>query len=73
MGKASSALSLTWMLQMLRRDQIQLLGSDCHNLTSRKPNLGEAVAVIRKHLGEDALKRIRDYQEEIFQYEKAIQ
>ena len=42
-------------LRMLKRGQIHLLGSDCHNLTSRKPNLGEAADVIRKRLGEDAL------------------
>ena len=58
-------------MKMLRADQIQLLGSDCHNLTSRKPNLGETAAVIRKYLGEDVLKRIRYYQE-VFQWEEAI-
>ena len=45
-------------LRMLKRGQIHLLGSDCHNLTSRKPNLGEAAALIRKRLGEDVLDRI---------------
>lgn len=49
-------------LRMLRKGQIHLLGSDCHNLASRQPNLGEAVAVIRKHLGEEALQRIAHYQ-----------
>ena len=45
-------------LRMLKRGQIHLLGSDCHNLTSRKPNLGGAAALIRKRLGEDVLDRI---------------
>ena len=45
-------------LRMLKRGQIHLLGSDCHNLTSRKPNLGEAAALIRKRLGEDVRDRI---------------
>ena len=52
-------------LKMLRADQIQLLGSDCHNLDSRAPRLGEAVELIRKHLGEGPLERIRTYQEEV--------
>lgn len=51
-------------LKMLECDQIQLLGSDCHNLTTRKPNLGEAVEVIRQKLGQKALDRICGYQKE---------
>jgi len=52
-------------MKMLRRDQIHLLGSDCHNLTSRAPNLGPALVQIRKCLGDDALSRIQQYQEMI--------
>jgi protein-tyrosine phosphatase len=39
-------------LRMLKAEQIQLLGSDCHNLSSRKPNLGDAVEQIRRNLGD---------------------
>lgn len=39
-----------WALRMLERDQIQLLGSDCHNLSSRPPNLDKALRVIGRHL-----------------------
>lgn len=52
-------------MKMLRQDQIQLLGSDCHNMSSRKPNLGLAVERIGKKLGEDALSRICGYQQQI--------
>lgn len=45
-------------LKMLKADQIQLLGSDCHNLTSRKPNLDAALERIRRKLGEEPLARI---------------
>ena len=45
-------------LKMLRREQIHLLGSDCHNLTSRKPNLRPALDVIENRLGKEALSRI---------------
>ncbi len=49
-------------LRMLKKDQIQLLGSDCHNLSSRKPNLGAAAEKIRKKLGQTAIMRICEYQ-----------
>lgn len=45
-------------MRMLKAGQIHLLGSDCHNLTSRKPNLGEAVSRIQQKLGWEALDRI---------------
>ena len=49
-------------LRMLKMDQIHLLGSDCHNMSSRKPNLGIALQEIRRRLGEDMLSRIREYE-----------
>lgn len=52
-------------LKLLRQDKIQVLGSDCHNMTTRLPNLEDAVEIIRSRLGEDALKRIRYYQNQI--------
>lgn len=52
-------------LRLLREDKIQLLGSDCHNLDSRAPNLGAAVRKIEQHLGNQALERIRAYQEDV--------
>ena len=45
-------------LRMLKKRQIHLLGSDCHNLTSRKPNLDGAVELISHRLGREALRRI---------------
>ena len=45
-------------LRMLKAEQIQLLGSDCHNLTSRKPNLGSALERIRQKLGEGVVEEI---------------
>ena len=54
-------------MKMLRRGQIHLLGSDCHNMDQRKPWLGEAVELIRQRLGEDVLKQIHDNQEFVFQ------
>lgn len=52
-------------MRMLRADQIQLLGSDCHNMTTRKPNLSAAVDRIRRKLGPDAIAGIREYEEKL--------
>lgn len=38
-------------LKMVQKGQIHLLGSDCHNLTTRPPRLGEAVGVIAQKWG----------------------
>lgn len=53
-------------LRLLRQGQIHLLGSDCHNMSSRKPNLGEAVKMIQTSLGQPALDRIDEYQKIVF-------
>ena len=45
-------------IRMLRRDQIHLLGSDCHNMDMRPPNLGPALQAIRRRLGDEAIDRI---------------
>ncbi len=52
-------------LRMLERDQIQLLGSDCHNLTTRPPNLDKALSVIEGHLSPQVIERIGRYQEQV--------
>ncbi len=49
-------------LRMLREDRIHLLGSDCHNLAKRPPKLGDALTVIRKHLGQEVITRINSYE-----------
>ena len=53
-------------LKLIKEDKIQLLGSDCHNLTKRPPKLGFAAEVIRKKLGNEFLERIERYGESIF-------
>lgn len=52
-------------LRMLKKDQIQLLGSDCHNLTSRKPNLGQALEKIRQKLGQETVDEIHAFASEV--------
>lgn len=57
-ANASSFLEGGKSMKMLRDRQIHLLGSDCHNLRSRKPNLGAARERIVRKLGADALSWI---------------
>ena len=39
-------------LKMLERGEIHLIGSDCHNLSTRPPRIGEAYNLIRHKLGD---------------------
>ena len=52
-------------LRMLKKNRIHLLGSDCHDLTSRKPSLQDAVALINRRLGGDALEGILACQRDV--------
>lgn len=48
-------------INMLRDGKIHLLGTDCHNLTSRKPNLEAALQKIEKRLGAEGISQIDHY------------
>jgi protein-tyrosine phosphatase len=52
-------------MKLLRQDRIQLLGSDCHNLTDRAPNLEGALQRIKRKLGAEALERIRENERQL--------
>lgn len=54
-------------MRMLQRDQIQLLGSDCHDMKQRPPRLGDAVDQIRQRLGDEVLMRVEEYQASVFE------
>lgn len=45
-------------MKMLREGIIDVIGSDCHNLSSRPQNIAEARKAIQKSLGSSALERI---------------
>lgn len=59
-------------MRMLRQGLIHLLGSDCHNLTTRVPNLDQAVQLIEKQLGQEALQWIRSNGDEVLQGDDGI-
>lgn len=52
-------------MKLLQERRIHILGSDCHNLTDRAPNLGAAVQAIEWRLGSEALLWIREQEEEL--------
>ena len=52
-------------IRMLRDGQIQLLGSDCHNLSSRKPNLASALKPIENRLGITAIEYINSHEQTV--------
>ena len=51
-------------LELLELAAYPLMGSDCHNLSGRPPNLREGRAVVRKKLGDDFLKQIDENAEQ---------
>lgn len=46
------------VMNMLRDGKIDLLGSDCHNMSSRVPNLLEARKEISKRIGDNVLDKL---------------
>lgn len=52
-------------MELLSRYDNILIGSDCHNLTDRKPNLDEARVIIRKEIGSEKLNQIDKYTDKI--------
>lgn len=48
-------------ISLLKEGRIRFIGSDCHNLTSRPPQIGKAFDVIEKKLGEDYLREMDEY------------
>ena len=51
---------------MLKNDVVQLLGSDCHNLTSRPQNLGQAIVHLEKRGMKDVLSPLARMSQRIF-------
>ena len=65
--QANAGFFLNWhtrrlAVKLLQRDGIHLLGSDCHDLIDRPPNLDRAVAAIDRKLGKAPLERIEEYE-----------
>ncbi len=54
-------------LSMLRRGEIQMIGSDCHNLAYRPPNIGEAYRIIEKKFGSEFLADFDEYNQTLLE------
>ncbi len=48
-------------LRLLAEGKIHFLGSDCHNMTSRPPQLAPAAAMIEKRLGAEFLRQMNEF------------
>lgn len=46
------------MMKLLKKDKVHLIGSDCHNITSRPPKIGQAMDAIERKLGNETVERI---------------
>lgn len=53
-------------INLLQKGMVQFLGSDCHNLTTRAPQLGKAFEVIRRKLGDDYVNQMNHYGYSLF-------
>lgn len=54
-------------LTLLSRGYVHFLGSDCHNMTSRPPQVGKAFDLIRKRFGDDYVYQMTEYGYSLFQ------
>lgn len=48
-------------LELIRETEYIILGSDCHNLHNRKPNIKEGREILLKKMGENYLKEMDEY------------
>lgn len=48
-------------ISLLKEGRIHFMGSDCHNLTSRPPQIGRAFEMIQKKLGDEYLSQMNEY------------
>lgn len=55
-------------VKMLKKGQITFLGSDAHNMSRRPVNLGPALGVIKKSLGEGFVEALEAKQNEVLDY-----
>ncbi|HWP50597.1 MAG TPA: CpsB/CapC family capsule biosynthesis tyrosine phosphatase [Clostridia bacterium] len=62
----TSPLKRHFVFDLLKCSKIDFLGSDCHNMTTRPPNLLRAVDFIVKKRGQQALEKIEKRSEMLY-------
>ncbi|MBP3446444.1 MAG: capsular polysaccharide biosynthesis protein [Clostridia bacterium] len=53
-------------LNLFRKEKLHFIGSDCHNLTTRPPEIAKAYELIGKKLGTQFLNDLIEYENEMF-------
>lgn len=53
-------------VKLLRNERIHFIGSDCHNMSTRPPEIAKAYELISKKIGKDFLEDLIDYENEMF-------
>ena len=48
-------------LRFIKSGGVLFVGSDCHNMTSRPPRMGQVLSILKKRLGEGLLSQIQQY------------
>lgn len=59
-------------MSLLEEKENVIIGSDCHNLTDRAPNIAAARDVIEKECGAGRLRQLNEYTEKLLMGEGAI-
>lgn len=53
-------------LSLFKNERLHFIGSDCHNMTSRPPEIAKAYELIDKKIGRQFLNDLLDYENEMF-------
>ena len=56
------------IVKFLKRHQAHIMASDCHNITTRPPNLGMGMQMVGKLLGEDAVDRLNRHADQLIEH-----
>ncbi len=48
-------------LSLLKKGKVRFIGSDCHNVKLRPPQIGKAFEIIQKKFGEDYIRQMNEY------------
>lgn len=63
-ANASALLSFSTrrrMIRLMRNQSVHCIGSDCHNVTTRAPQIGRAYEIMEKKLGKRFIEKIMDF------------
>lgn len=53
-------------IKLLKNNEVHFLGSDCHNMTGRPPDIGRALDSVQKKLGKNFAESFDDYVNNFF-------